>query len=327
MLTDNRVIALFAAATFLLHLAAANRYGYFVDELYYLACSQHLAWGYVDQPPLIALVTWLVRHTLGSSLVALRILPAQAGAAIVALAGLVARALGGGRYAQLLACLCTMAAPGILIGDGLLTMNAFEPLFWMGCAYLLIDILRGGDQRLWLAFGTLAGLGVENKYSMLIFGGGLVLGLLAGGQARLFRTGGSVGSARVIGVSGSSCPILSGTSRQPFSVRNCRPISTRAAATWRYWPWAFFAEETLTLLPLTLPVWLGGLWFLLFGKAARDVRALGIAWLFTAAVIVTLSPRDLLSCILRCHCCSRRAAWRGRIGWPDAVSSKPLIRC
>src|SRR6516225_2933378 len=138
LLTGGVIILCIAACKLLIHLYAGRHYGYFVDELYYLACSRHLDWGYVDQPPLIALVTWIVRSLLGDSLPAIRFLPALAGAGEVALAALIARELGGKRFAQGLAALATLVAPGILATDNLLSMNAFEPLFWMGCAWVVI---------------------------------------------------------------------------------------------------------------------------------------------------------------------------------------------
>src|SRR5579883_3021150 len=171
-------VAVIATLKLALHLYAGRGYGYFVDELYYLACARHLAWGYVDQPPLIAVVAWIERGLLGDSLSAIRLLPAIAGAAKVVLTALVARELGGGRFAQALSALCVLLAPGMLALDHILSMNAFEPLFWMGCAYLAIRIIRTGDLRLWLWFGAVAGVGLENKYSMAIFGFGLVAGLL-----------------------------------------------------------------------------------------------------------------------------------------------------
>src|ERR1019366_10409942 len=108
----------------------------------------------------------------------IRFLPAVAGTCEVALTALIARELGAKRFAQGLAALATLSAPGILAGDNLLSMNAFEPLFWMGCAWLLIRIVKTGNHKLWIWFGMLAGFGLENKYSMLIFGAGIVFGLL-----------------------------------------------------------------------------------------------------------------------------------------------------
>src|SRR5271157_4466542 len=105
------VIVCVSAAKLLVHLYAGRHYGYFVDELYYLACSRHLDWGYVDQPPLIALITWIARSLFGQSLPAIRLLPAVAGAGEVALTALIARELGGKRFAQGLAALAALVAP------------------------------------------------------------------------------------------------------------------------------------------------------------------------------------------------------------------------
>src|SRR5438105_5886833 len=125
------IVLCLSAVKLLVHLYAGRHYGYFVDELYYLACSRHLDWGYVDQPPLIAVLTRMMRAVLGDSLAAIRFLPAVAGAAEVLLTAIIARELGGGAFAQGLAALSVLVAPAILAGDNLLTMNAFEPLFWM----------------------------------------------------------------------------------------------------------------------------------------------------------------------------------------------------
>src|ERR1700690_1765528 len=125
LLTATAVVLCVCAAKLLVHLYAGRHYGYFIDELYYLACSRHLAWGYVDQPPLIAVVTWIWRSLLGESLAALRLLPALTGTAEVALSALIARELGGKRFAQGFAALATLCAPGILSLDGFLSMNAF----------------------------------------------------------------------------------------------------------------------------------------------------------------------------------------------------------
>src|SRR2546422_7146818 len=141
-LTATAVILCLSACKLLVHLYAGRHYGYFVDELYYLACSRHLDWGYVDQPPLIAVLTRIVRLLLGDSLPAIRFLPALAGAAEVVLTAIIARELGGGQFAQGLAALAVLVAPAILAANNLLTMNAFEPLFWLTCAWLLIPIVK-----------------------------------------------------------------------------------------------------------------------------------------------------------------------------------------
>src|SRR4026208_1371576 len=114
---------------FALHLATSTRYGYFRDALYYLACSEHLAFGYVDQPPLIAVLGWIARHTLGTSLPALLFWPALAGALRITLTAAFARELGAGRFGTALAA-ALAATPGVwwVIGHQF-AMNSLEPLF------------------------------------------------------------------------------------------------------------------------------------------------------------------------------------------------------
>jgi hypothetical protein len=131
LLAANGIVLTLATCKLLVHLFAGRHYGYFVDELYYLACSRHLDWGYVDQPPLIALITWIGRVLLGDTLPAIRFMPALAGAAEVAMTALIARELGGRWFAQAVAGIAVLVAPGILAADNFLSMNAFEPLFWL----------------------------------------------------------------------------------------------------------------------------------------------------------------------------------------------------
>src|SRR6202451_1147684 len=119
------------AAKFVLHIFTSVRhYGYFRDELYYLDMARHLDWGYVDAAPLIAVYAKIALW-MGGSLAALRILSALAGAGLIAITILIARELGGDRYAQFLAGLAVLLCPAVLSIDSLMTMNAFEPLFWM----------------------------------------------------------------------------------------------------------------------------------------------------------------------------------------------------
>jgi 4-amino-4-deoxy-L-arabinose transferase-like glycosyltransferase len=284
----SAVVICITAAKLLIHLYTGRHYGYFVDELYYLACSRHLAWGYVDQPPLIALLTWTVRKVLGQSLPALRLLPAMAGAAEVALTAFITGELGGKRFAQALAVISALVAPGILLMDNLLTMNAFEPLFWMGCAYLLIRIIKAGNQTLWIWFGIVAGVGLENKYSMLIFGAGMVLGLLLTKQRRLLASpwvwiGGAV--AFLI-----FAPNLWWNIRHHFPFLELQANIRHSGRNVSLGFVKFFRQEAQSMLQLTIPIWLAGLWFFFSGRG-REFRALGWASIFAAAVIVTTNPR------------------------------------
>ena len=186
-LSGTSLVVYCALARVVLHLFTFAHYGYFRDELYYIACSKHLAWGFVDQPPSSIFLLRAVRMLLGDSLFAIRLLPLLAGVAIIFLAGLIARKLGGGRTAQGLAAFAVLTSP-VLQGNAgrYFSMNAFDILFWALAAYILALIVREERPRLWLAFGVVAGLGLLNKYSMGFFLFGVAIGLLLTRQRRQF---------------------------------------------------------------------------------------------------------------------------------------------
>ncbi len=271
------------------HLYTGRRYGFFVDELYYMDCARHLAWGYVDQPPLVAVLAWFERAVLGDSLLALRSLTILAGAGEILLTGLIAREFGGGRFAQFLSALCVLVAPGLLGVDHFFSMNSFEPLFWMGCAWLLIRIVRTGDARLWIWFGVVAGLGLENKYSMGLFGFALLAGLLLAGQYRLFATrwfwiGGAIAFLIFL-------PNLVWNVVHHFPFLELQQNIKRSGRDVALSPLRFLIQEQSAMLPLSLPIWLAGLDFFFFRERGRPYRFLGWAWIITTAVIMVLSPR------------------------------------
>ncbi len=289
MLGAGMTVAAIAAVKLLVHLYAGRHYGYFVDELYYMACGQHLDWGYVDQPPLVAFVAWAVRAVLGDSLAAIRLAPALAGAGQVLLTGLVARELGGGRFAQGLAALATLLAPGFLAFDNFFSMNAFEPLFWTGCAYLLLRIVKTGNQKLWLWFGVLAGVGLENKHSLLTFGFALVAGVLLTPERKAFRSpwiwlAGLVAFLIFL-------PNLWWNIQHHFPFLELQANIRRSGRNVPLPPLAFLGQQVVSMLPLSLPIWLAGLWYYLFAAQGKPFRALGWAWLITAGLIMLLNPR------------------------------------
>jgi hypothetical protein len=159
-----------------MYVIAARNYGYFRDELYYLACGEHPAWGYVDQPPLIAWMAWLLEHTIGTSLYALRLLPMLGDVGAMFITARLARSLGGGRWAMFLSAAAVLVTPIFLGLSHLFTMNAFDPLLWALLAWLMVQLSVSGNQKLWLAVGALIGASLLNKYGVLFF----VCGLLAG---------------------------------------------------------------------------------------------------------------------------------------------------
>src|SRR3954447_19838729 len=166
VLTGMALVWAIALAKFLLHLYFNNRYGYFRDEFDYMACGDHLAWGYVDQPPLIPFLIHVCRAVLGDSLRAVRFIPALASSLLVVQTAVLAREFGGRRYALLLSAVTAVVAPQYLSNGSLLGTNCLEPNLWMGCAYFVILAVKRNDPRNWLWFGVVAGLGLEEKYSI-----------------------------------------------------------------------------------------------------------------------------------------------------------------
>src|SRR5215467_860170 len=187
--TSGPAIVLYiAAGKLLFHLVTAARYGIFRDEMYYLACAQRLAWGYVDHPPMTVFLAWLARHLFGQSPLAIRLLPALAGAAMVWLTGRLAREMGGGRFAQLLAALAVVVVPIYLILHHWLTDNVFEQLIWTACVWLVVRAVTTGEDRYWFWFGVLAGVGFETKYSIAFLLMGILVGVLLGRERRFLKS-------------------------------------------------------------------------------------------------------------------------------------------
>ena len=273
------VLISLCTAKLLLHIFTSVRhYGYFRDELYYLDMARHLDWGYVDAAPLIAVYAKIALW-MGGSLAALRIIPALAGTALIALTILIVRELGGGRYAQFVAGLAMLLCPAVLATDSLLTMNAFEPLFWMGCTWIVARILRTGDSRLWLWFGLISGLGLENKHSTLSFGFAVTVALLLTHHRREF-------ASKWIWIAGAIALVLF-LPNLIWQIRHHWPTIEDLANVRRegknvvLGPLAFVKEQIIDQHPILFPVWLAGLiWFL------RDRRWRVLGWIFVVFFVL-----------------------------------------
>ncbi len=172
------LLAGLAIADFVAHMLVSTNYGYFRDQLYYVAAGRHLSFGYVDFPPLIALLARLLDALAGDALWAIHVVPALATALLVFVTGLMARELGGGRFAQAVAALASFVAPTFLATGSIFSMDALDELWWALAAYVAILIFKRGDDRLWLLFGVVVGVGLTTKVTMLFFGFAIAVGLL-----------------------------------------------------------------------------------------------------------------------------------------------------
>jgi len=286
-------VYLIAVAYFALHMLTSTRYGYFRDALYYLACADHLAFGYVDQPPLFPFIAWIGRHTLGTSLPALIFWPALAGAGRILLVATFARELGAKRFGVALAA--TLAAtPAVWwVIDHQFAMNTFEALFWTGCAYVVLRLINTQNPKLWIAFGAIAGLGLENKYSIAIFAFALLAGLLLTQQRKLLFTpwlfaGGAV--ALLIFLPNLLWNIQH---HWPFLelMHNIRVTGKDIA----YPPVAYAVQQILMMNPFSLPFWFRGLLFYFFFRDAKPYRSFGLAFVITFAFFLISHGKDYYS--------------------------------
>lgn len=285
-----RTLLVLAAAKLLLHLLTNSRYGYFIDELYYLACSEHLGLGYVDQPPVIGWMTWIVRGVLGDSLPALRFLPAVFGAATVFAAGGLVRELGGRRFAQALGALAVVASPLYLFMNTILSMNALDALLWTAALWIVARIARldprapdAHSTRLWLGLGLVAGIGLENKLSFLFFGFAILAAMLATPQRRWLRSRGpwlAAAVAILLFLPHIVWQVQYGFPTLEF-VHNAATLKNRELA-----PHAFVATQALEAHPFGFVLVLLGLGHFFFARAGRPYRLFG--WFYLAFLAVLL---------------------------------------
>ncbi|MBZ5680560.1 MAG: glycosyltransferase family 39 protein [Acidobacteriia bacterium] len=284
------VIWAIALAKLLFHIYFNNRYGYFRDEFDYMSCGDHLAWGYVDQPPLIPFLIHISRAVLGDSLRAIRFIPALASSLLVVQTAVLAREFGGRRFALLLSAICALIAPQYLSNASLLGTNCLEPNLWMGCAYFAILAIRRADPRYWLWFGVVAGLGLEEKYSISVFGLGIVVGLLMTEQRRVFLN-------KWIWLGGLAAFLIFLPNllwnihyNWPF-VQLMRGIKAEGRdVVLGLLP--YFLQQTLLVNPLTAPLWLAGLFALLFSARLRPYRLLGWSYLVCYTVFFVLHGKN-----------------------------------
>ena len=273
-----------AAAVVAVLVLTAGRYGYHRDELYFLRAGRHLDWGYVDQPPLTPLLARLISAIAPESLTALRLPSALATGLVVLLTGLIARELGAPRRAQLLAGAC-MAVSALLLALGhLLSTSTFDLLAWTAISWLVVRVLRGGDQRLWLAIGLVAGVGLLNKALVAFLAAGLVTAAMIAGPRDILRSRWLWLGAAITAALWSPNLAWQASHGWP-QLELSRAIAAGSSGT-SVDRVAFVPYQLVLISPLLVPVWLVGLVRLLRDPAMRRVRAFGWVYLLLLVVFV-----------------------------------------
>lgn len=283
-------VLVISLAKLLFHCYFNNRYGYFRDEFDYMSCGDHLAWGYVDQPPLIPFLVHVCRAVLGDSLRSIRFIPALASSLLVIQTAVLVRELGGRGFALLLGAVAIVIAPQYLSDGSLLGTNALEPNLWMGCAYFAILAIKRNDPRNWLWFGVFAGLGMEEKYSIALFVAGIVAGLLLTEQRRVFFN-------KWIWLGGLAAFLIflpnllwNVHDHWPFVelMRNIKAEGRDVVLP----PMEYFLQQTLLIHPLTAPIWITGLIAFFASARLKQYRVLGWSYVICYTIFFALHGKN-----------------------------------
>lgn len=272
------VLATVAGCLLAVELAVATRYGFHRDELYFLACARHLSWGYVDQPPLVPAIARVVTAVFGTSLFWMRVPSAVAGAGTVLLAGLIAREMGGGRRAQLLAAVAAATSVQGLAAFHLLSTTPFDMASWAVLGWIFARLLRTADTRLWLAAGAVTGVALLDKLNVAFFVGAFAVALVACGSGHLLRSRWAAigaGVAIVLLSPDVAWNATHGWAQLGMLAALHRENSTLAASL------SFVPAQFIVVGPVLAALWVPGLVRLV---GPGRFRAFGVSFLILAAV-------------------------------------------
>jgi 4-amino-4-deoxy-L-arabinose transferase-like glycosyltransferase len=279
-----RLLVALAAARFVLHLLLNHQYGFHRDELALLDDARRLAWGYVADPPLTPLLARISLELFGESLAGFRVFAALVQSLAMLFAGLIARELGGRGLAQVLAALAVACVPFSMLQGSMLQYAGIDYLWWVLAAWMLLRLVNSGDARWWLGIGAVVGLGMLTRYTMLFCVAGLVAGVLATPLRRHL--------ASPWLWAGVALSLLLFAPNAWWQWRNdfvyldfVRHIHARDVRIGR--TDGFLPDQLLVgANPFTAPLWLAGLAWLAFARAAARWRVL--AWMYVVPLLLFL---------------------------------------
>lgn len=250
-------------------------YGYFCDELYYIALSHHLDWGYVDVPPLLPLCIAGLRYTIGNSLFVLHLFSGITGVVVLVITWMMIKKMGGKLFAQILALVCVTFAPGNIVMESLCGYDCLDKVFWALSLFFVVQLLVSENKKYWIYFGIAVGLGLMSKFDILWLGTGITIALIFTAQRKYFLSyqlwlGGIIALLIV----------------SPYLIWN----ATHEFLTWEYFStyglhipsttmWDFLDVQMVYMNLFAIPVWGLGLYYFLFTKNGKRFRLLGIVYL------------------------------------------------
>jgi len=283
---DTALLIYLALVTVIVHMLVGQRYGIHRDELATLDDARHLAWGYVAYPPVTPFFGRLSLILFGPTLPGFRLFAALAQAVALILTGLMAREMGGGRGAQLVAAFA--GVPFCMGGGALMQYVSFDYLCWVLTAYFMVRLLVSGNPRWWLAVGGSIGFGMLSKYTMGVFAIGIVAGVLFTNARRHLRS-----KWLWYGVALSILIFLPNLLWQAHNhfislefLKHIHERDVRQGRTKNFLPEQF--EMTLLAFPLCL----AGLYYAFLAPAGKRLRAIGWMFLVPLVLFVILKGRS-----------------------------------
>ena len=289
LLGTTAVLSYIALADFIAHMLFAGSYGYFRDELYYIVSgTQHLSLGYVDFPPFIAYVAAFLKLVSNDSLLSIHVVPALNESLLVFVAGMIARELGGGRRAQLLAAFSTLLTFAFLAFGSLFTPDSFDSLWWSLLGYLTIRVVRRREPKLWVPAGLVLGIGLLTKLTILFFAGALLISFLAIPSARRYLrskwivVGGLISCAFLLPMVYWNA--INGWPMVQFYREFTGDFSGGG-------PLNFLYTQLALMTFLNLPIFVLGLYFYLRSTDGSQLRAFGLAYILLLVFMTVLDMK------------------------------------
>ncbi len=278
------ILAMISLLTFIVFMISSTvkPYGYFIDEVYFVACTRHMAWGYIDQPPLSIALLKLMYMLFGTGITVTRILPALSISATVFVTGLIVHQLKGDLLSMVIAAVAASISPVFLIFGSFYSMNAFEPLIWALVVWYSIKMVRENNTKYWLHIGILMGLGLEMKHTIVLYGVALLVGLLISSKRKLLFTKWSLWGGLacfLIILPNIIWQIIHGFPSLELYANSFLSKNINKSYL------QVFIEQVLFINPFTFPLWMGGLVFTFLIKD-KSFRYMGFAYLLLLFIMM-----------------------------------------
>jgi hypothetical protein len=277
-----------ATLAFALHAALGGRYGFFRDELYFIVCGRHPAFGYVDQPPLVPLLA-AASQGFGTSLELLRLIPAFAHAATILTVGWIARRCGGGTFAVAFACAVTAGAPVLLGLGSVFVTSSFEPLWWALLAACMVRVFLAGDERGFVWAGLVVGVALEMKYAIAFDVAALGIGVLASPQRRALRSQSLLAGTVLATLLAAPSFVWQAAHGWPILEVLRHGATAKNVA---FAPLAFVAIQLGLTNVVFAPLWLAGVAGPFVDERLTSLRPLSIAFVVTFVAMAALHAKE-----------------------------------